>query len=46
MKKTIIEYWKKMTIDFESGREAITHYEIIEQFKLFAFLKLLYVSTN
>lgn len=31
---------KKMAVNVESGREAITHYEIVEQFKLFAFIKL------
>jgi 23S rRNA pseudouridine1911/1915/1917 synthase len=31
---------KKMAVNIESGREAITNYEIVEQFKLFAFLRL------
>ncbi len=31
---------KKMAVDIESGREAITHYEMVKQFKLFAFLRL------
>jgi 23S rRNA pseudouridine1911/1915/1917 synthase len=31
---------KKMAVNIESGREAITNYEIMEQFKLFAFLRL------
>ncbi len=31
---------KKMAVDIQSGRESITHYETVEQFKLFAFLRL------
>ncbi len=31
---------KKMAVDIGSGREAVTRYEIIEQFDSFAFLKL------
>jgi len=31
---------KKMAVNIESGREAVTKYETVEQFKLFAFLRL------